>query len=73
MSAVCDVCDKKPRFGRAVARAGKGAQTRHIKGRTSRMFRPNVQHVRTVVNGQPKRLNVCTSCLKAGKVKRATA
>jgi ribosomal protein L28 len=23
------------------------------------------------VNGTPKRLHVCTSCLKAGKVKRA--
>ena len=28
-------------------------------------------HVRTaLVNGAPKRLNVCTSCLKAGKVTR---
>ena len=71
MSAVCDVCDKKPRFGRAVARAGKGAQTRHIKGRSPRMFRPNIQSVRTLVGGRPKRVNVCTSCLKAGKVTRA--
>jgi large subunit ribosomal protein L28 len=26
--------------------------------------------VRVVVGGTPKRLNVCTSCLKAGKVTR---
>jgi large subunit ribosomal protein L28 len=27
-----------------------------------------VQRVRAIVNGAPKRVNVCTSCLKAGKV-----
>jgi large subunit ribosomal protein L28 len=26
--------------------------------------------VRAQVNGSPKRLNVCTSCIKAGKVTR---
>ncbi|MEA5117665.1 MAG: 50S ribosomal protein L28, partial [Propionicimonas sp.] len=26
--------------------------------------------VRAVVDGTPKRLNVCTSCLKAGRVTR---
>jgi large subunit ribosomal protein L28 len=26
--------------------------------------------VRATVNGSPKRLNVCTGCLKAGKVTR---
>ena len=30
-----------------------------------------MQRVRALVNGTPKRLNVCTSCLKAGKVQRA--
>jgi large subunit ribosomal protein L28 len=30
-----------------------------------------VQRVRALVDGSPKRLHVCTSCLKAGKVQRA--
>ena len=29
-----------------------------------------MQRVRALVNGTPKRLHVCTSCLKAGKVTR---
>jgi large subunit ribosomal protein L28 len=29
--------------------------------------------VRTVINGTPKRVNVCTSCLKAGKVAKLSA
>lgn len=32
------------------------------------MFRPNIQRVRATVNGTPKRLNACTSCIKKGKV-----
>ncbi|MBI0384623.1 50S ribosomal protein L28, partial [Streptomyces albiflaviniger] len=30
----------------------------------------NIQTVRAVVGRTPKRLNVCTSCIKAGKVSR---
>ena len=39
--------------------------------RSPKRWNPNVQRVRALVNGTPKRLHVCTSCLKAGKVKRA--
>ncbi len=34
------------------------------------MWLPNIQRIKATVNGSPKRLNVCTSCLKAGKVTR---
>ncbi|MGZ8603823.1 MAG: 50S ribosomal protein L28, partial [Actinomycetota bacterium] len=43
----------------------------HSHRRTPRRWNPNVQRVRAVIDGSPKRVNVCTSCLKAGKVKRA--
>lgn len=45
----------------------------HSHRRTPRRWLPNIQKVRVRVgpNGAtPKRLNVCTSCLKAGKVTR---
>ena len=32
---------------------------------------PNLQSVKAVVNGTTKRIRVCTSCLKAGKVQKA--
>ncbi|HZC26095.1 MAG TPA: 50S ribosomal protein L28 [Actinopolymorphaceae bacterium] len=70
MAAVCDVCSKGPSFGHRVSRTGRRALKRHIKAKTNRRFDPNIQRVRTTVNGTPKRLNVCTSCLKAGKVTR---
>jgi large subunit ribosomal protein L28 len=62
MAAVCDVCGKTPFFGMQVS---------HSHRRSQRRFDPNIQRVRALVNGAPKRLHVCTKCLKAGKVTRA--
>jgi large subunit ribosomal protein L28 len=62
MAATCDVCGRGPGFGMSVSHS-------HI--RTRRRWNPNIQPVRALVNGSPKRLNVCTRCLKAGKVQRA--
>jgi large subunit ribosomal protein L28 len=62
VAATCDVCGKGPGFGKSVSFSHR---------RTNRRFNPNIQPVRAVVGRTPKRLNVCTSCLKAGKVTRA--
>lgn len=62
MAAVCDICDKKPGFGKSVS---------HSHRRTNRRWNPNIQRVRALVNGAPKRLHVCTGCLKSGKVVKA--
>jgi large subunit ribosomal protein L28 len=61
VAAVCDICAKGPGFGNNVPWSRK---------RTKRRFNPNIQRVRAMVGATPKRLNVCTSCLKAGKVTR---
>jgi large subunit ribosomal protein L28 len=34
------------------------------------MFHPNVQKVSAVVDGTVKKINVCTKCMKAGKIQR---
>jgi large subunit ribosomal protein L28 len=62
VASVCDVCGKGPGFGMNVS---------HSHRRTRRRFNPNVQSVRALVGrGTHRRINVCTSCLKAGKVTR---
>jgi large subunit ribosomal protein L28 len=38
---------------------------------TKRRFDPNLQKVRALVSGAPKRIYVCTRCLKAGKIVKA--
>ena len=62
MSSVCDECAKKPIFGMSLS---------HSHRRTKRRWNPNIQRVRAIVDGAPKRVNVCTSCLKAGKIVKA--
>jgi large subunit ribosomal protein L28 len=59
MASVCDVCGKKPIFGKSLS---------HSHRRTNRRWNPNIQRVRAIVDGTPKRVNVCTRCLKANKV-----
>jgi large subunit ribosomal protein L28 len=68
MGAVCQVCRKHPSFGKKLSRLGKGAMHRRIKGSTSRRFDPNIQRVRAVIDGRVRRIDVCTGCIKAGKV-----
>ena len=62
MAAVCDICAKKPGFG------NNRPWSRKI---TKRRWNPNIQRVRAIVDGSAKRVNVCTSCLKAGKIVKA--
>jgi len=62
MAAVCEVCGKHPSFGMRISHS-------HI--RTKRRWNPNIQRIRALVNGSPKRMHVCTSCIKAGKVQKA--
>ena len=61
MASKCEVCGKGPSWGMTVS---------HSHRRTKRRWNPNIQRVRTVVGGTPKRVNACTSCIKAGKVSR---
>ena len=62
MAKVCEICGKK---------ATSGSQVSDSYRHTKRRFKANLQTVRAVVNGVPKRITVCTSCLKAGKVQKA--
>ena len=61
MAAVCDVCGKRP---------GVGHNVPWSKKKTNRRWNPNIQRVNASVSGRAKRLNACTSCIKAGKVSR---
>jgi len=60
--AKCSVCDKGAHFGNAVS---------HSHRRSNKMWKSNVKSVRVNVNGATKKIYVCTSCLRSGKVERA--
>lgn len=64
--AKCEICDKSLNHG------NKLSITRsHISKRTTRTFKPNLRTVKTIVNGQPKKIKVCAKCLRSGKVVKA--
>jgi large subunit ribosomal protein L28 len=62
MAQVCDICGKGPQFGNNIS---------HAHNVTRRRWNPNLQAVKALVNGAAKRIRVCTSCIKSGKVAKA--
>ncbi|MCR8845270.1 50S ribosomal protein L28 [Paenibacillus sp. SC116] len=51
-------------------KAGSGNNRSHANNKTRRSWGVNVQKVRILVDGKPKRVYVSTRALKAGKVAR---
>ena len=60
--AKCDICGKGVTFG---------IQVSHSHRRSNRTWKPNVRRVKALVEGTPRHINVCTRCLRSGKVTRA--
>ena len=61
MSAYCEICHKGKMSGNNVSHS-------HLK--TKRKWKPNIQSVRAIIDGEVKRINVCTKCLRSQKVQR---
>ncbi len=74
MLKICAICGKKPIAGKILVRKGlakkKGGTGSKISRRNIRKFLPNLQRMRILVNGHPKRVYVCTKCIKKGELVR---
>jgi len=62
MARVCYSCGKSPAVGNNVS---------HANNKTKRRWVPNLQRVRIVEGGSVKRVRVCSSCIKAGRIVKA--
>ena len=51
----CDICGKTPQFGHNVS---------HSKRHTNRQWTPNIHPVTLIIEGKPKKMNLCTRCLR---------
>ncbi len=60
--AKCQICGKGPVTGNNVS---------HSHKKTRRRWEPNVQRMKVIYKGQKRRMWVCTSCLKSGRVEKA--
>ncbi|MFC2822154.1 MAG: 50S ribosomal protein L28 [Sphaerochaeta sp.] len=74
MARRCEICGKGTMAGNIVTRKGqpkkKGGVGQHIGVTTKRVFRPNIISVRTMIDGTPATVKVCTRCLRAGKIQK---
>jgi large subunit ribosomal protein L28 len=62
MAQVCEICGKGPQFGNNIS---------HAHNVTKRRWNVNLRPVHAKVKGASKRIRVCTSCLRSGKVVKA--
>lgn len=60
MARMCDVCGKKPQVGHQIS---------HAHNVSLRRFSPNLFKIRAKVDGRPRRLTVCTRCLRTNGIK----
>jgi large subunit ribosomal protein L28 len=64
MARVCHVCNKGKQFGNNVS---------HANNKTRRVWLPNLRRVRILdEGGSPRRVRVCTRCISAGKIRKAS-
>ena len=75
MAKTCAICNKSSAPGINYKRRGmarrKGGAGQKIIGKTPRRFLPNLQRIKVKLQGTVKRVDVCTKCIKAGKVTKA--
>ena len=62
MARTCSVCGKGPATGNHVS---------HANNRVKRRWYPNLQTVRTMVDGEIRRVKVCAQCIRSNRVKKA--
>ena len=58
----CYVCGRGVAFGNNVS---------HANNKVRRVWKPNLQVARILVDGKITKIKVCTRCLNAGKIQRA--
>jgi len=62
MAHRCEVCGKGPSYGNVVS---------HANNTRRRRWNANLRSVRALVGGVRRRVKVCTTCLRSGRVLKA--
>ncbi len=75
MARECAICGRGSKAGGRIKQRGRakylGGVGRKTTGTSKRQFKPNLQRVKALVDGTPRRIYVCTRCIKNGKVVKA--
>jgi len=75
MLKICAICKKSALTGNYVVRKGlakkKGGTGKKTSRTTKRKFLPNLQKMRILVNGHPRKIYICAKCVKKGEIIKA--
>ncbi len=63
MSRKCEICGKSRQLGYNVS---------HAHNRTRKISYPNLQRLRVTQEGRTLTLKVCTRCIRAGRIRKAS-
>ena len=69
MARICKLCGKKPISGNAVTKRPR-ENPKYVVSRSKRRWLPNLQRVRVQTESGPRRIRICTKCLRSGKVNK---
>lgn len=61
--AKCEICGKSVTTGNKISIARS-----HVSRRATRTWKPNLRTVRIKVNGENKKMSVCSKCLRSAKL-----
>jgi len=61
--AQCEICGKSKMFGHYIRHPHSGAWARRAP-RKNRVFEPNIQKTKIIVNGTPRSVKACTRCIR---------
>ena len=68
------ICAKTPAMGNQKTYRGKakylGGVGKKITGTSRRVYYPNLQSIRIVLDGKTVRANVCVQCIRSGRITR---
>ena len=66
MAYICEICGKRSIAGNSQQhrRGVAGKRWRKRAQKTPRLFKPNLQKVSLKVNGDIRKMKICTNCLK---------
>lgn len=72
MARACPFTGKKTIFGNSISRRGKakylGGVGRKVTGISRRRFKPNIQRVRALIDGQVTRIRVSAKAIRMGLI-----
>jgi len=64
--AKCEICEKARQTGHRIS-----ITRSQVSRRANKVWKANIKKIRINDNGTVRTINICTSCLRSGKVTRA--